>query len=350
MTEGVPSRTRRKNAWWEPTYDPTLVDEFTAGDWRLPDNAAHKRYFHSGSFLDQVKDRKTNRKFSSINFDTCDFSGRYEGEIAGANFNECTFKNCDFGTSTWERVKFRKCNFEQCSFTQSTWVDVEFRKCKWNDIGISGNETDLNEVFIENPSDFIGSAYTNLDEEVLAAKGRTPEFQLFKLEQTKATVARSIFNNHKVVGDDQAFYRAFSAYMTQYSASRISDADWYSKQVSGCAHYRWRLIKGHRYSEHLLNQFFGFITGWGSSSLKPLIGLFATFVAFTLVYWLIFSKEIHEAASISFDVTSIAAFTRSIDSDVGGGLYVASAINLVISLLFYSAFFSVAISKISRTR
>lgn len=350
MTADRIVRSRRINAWWEPTYAPQLFNALSEGDWTLRDNAADRRLFTPDNFSNQVAAREKKRKFKKTRFTSCDFSGSFRENAIGAVFDECHFENCDFGTSTWEKVKFRKCNFERCSFSQSTWINAEFRECFWSEIGISGNETVFEEVFISNPSKFISAAFTNTDPDVVSERGINKKFQLLKLEQTKATVARSIFNCHKSTGDDASFYAAFSTYMSQYTIYRICEAKWQLRQEKFSNKPGWLVRYVDRKFEYLLNRFFGIVTAWGSSSFRPLVFLAATFLTFIGAYRIIGISNWRDAVSTSFDVTSIAGFTRSITSQSSDTVYVVACANLVISILFYSAFFSVAISKISRTR
>jgi uncharacterized protein YjbI with pentapeptide repeats len=350
MSQQVPDRTRRVNAWWEPTYAPELLTQLSQGNWALPDNAAHQRLFVPDNFQAQVGQRATRGHFSETRFTSCDFSGRFDQYAMGASFTECDFENCDFGTTTWAKVKFRKCTFRRCSFSQSTWKESEFRNCTWESIGFSGNETVLISVYVSNPAKFIAAGYTNSDSDILAQKNTTPEFQIARLEETKATVARNIFNNHKTVGDDAAFYLSFSAYVRQYGRSVASSAaqefrvNKGRKRVKAAFKFLYAKLEG------WVNVTFGVLTNWGSSALRPLLCLAATFVVFSAIYRLTYFDSLDKSLSMSFDVTTIAAYTRSVTQEVVGGLYLIASLNLLMAILFYSAFFSVAISKISRTR
>ena len=346
----APDRTRRVKAWWEPTHAPELVNRLRYGNWALPENAAHEKLFTPRDFRSQAGARSSARSYFKARFTSCDFSGRFDQDAAGISFTKCDFENCDFGTSTWGRVKFRECSFKRCSFSQSTWRGAEFRECHWEEIGFSGNETILHSVFISNPQMFIDAGYTNLDERVLTDRGVTRVFQLDRLQETKSTVARNIFNSHKTTGDDATFYKAFSTYSKQYGSFLQSSSLSNLRNAKG-----WRKI-GHlpqvaiSVAERRLNNAFGWITLWGSSATRPLLCLCGELVVFSSLYKLCFELSAYEAFTNAFDITSIAGYTRAVTMGVTAYFFFAAALNLVTAILFYSAFFSVAFNKISRVR
>lgn len=342
-------RSRRIKVWWEPTYAPGLHNTLTRGSWQLRDNAADQRLFTPNDFRSQVGQRPSKGHFNGARFTWCDFSGKFN-TAAGSSFTNCEFEGCDFGTSTWHNVKFTKCKFLKCSFSQSTWIESEFRACHWEEIGISGNETSLQNVYISNPADFVAAAYTNLDRPFLATKNATPEFQAYRLEETKATVSRNIFNNHKTVGDDATFYVAFSNYAKQYSKWLAVSAKWEFGRAKGFGKVLAAFKYGSALAEGWVNVLFGHITKWGSSALRPLAHLLSSFIAFTVIYRLFYLNSFADSMMVAFDITSIAGFTRSVTKDTTGSLYTVCACNLVVAIMFYSAFFSVAINKISRVR
>jgi hypothetical protein len=208
----------------------------------------------------------------------------------------------------------------------------------------------LEGVYISNPASFIAAAFTNTDPVILKEKKVSAKFQLYRLEDTKATVARSIFNNHKTVGDDATFYEALSTYIKQYSKSMAVSAKYEMSTSSGGKSFKHMIRYAAAVAEGCVNKTFGRLTNWGSSAITPLVCLFSSFVFYCGVYRVFFVKDIKSAAAVSFDVTTIAGFTRSVTADVNGYFYLATCANLVCSILFYSAFFSVAINKISRLR
>lgn len=346
-------RTRRLSGWWEPTYNPDIAGEFAAGDWTLPERAAHKKVFSASALQKALSDGAVKSlKFSRIRFGTCDFSGGFDIGHRTIIFDKCEFIDCDFGLSTWKRAKFTGCTFDGCSLSQSTWINSEFRRCRWSLMGISGNETVLDHVFIDNPDAFVSSAYTRLDAAILKEKGASPRFQKTRLEETKATVARNIYNNHKIMGDEQNFYEACKTYILQSSKAKIFDHA--SAVLDSGATIRnklkstWNLI-GSLIELSILFSF-GASNNWGGSVARPLGGIALTFGIFAILYGSLYEVSPSEAIERAFDITMIAGFTRSVTASDSGSILYASWLNLISAILFYTVFFATVVAKISRTR
>ena len=67
------------------------------------------------------------QRFSGINLPN--------GQITGAQFDECSFVNCNFSSSLFQGCFFRGCTFKNCDLglariDGSSFKGVEFRKCK----------------------------------------------------------------------------------------------------------------------------------------------------------------------------------------------------------------------------
>lgn len=345
-------RTRRTKAWWEPTYAPDKANEFTAGDWTLPDLAAYIKLFRGEDLTRRVEAREVTPIFKGVRFTSCDFTGAFQIGLRTIVFEKCDFKACDFGTSTWTRAKFTGCTFDECSLSQSNWIKSEFRRCEWSRIGMSGNETDFDQVFIENPRSFLASAYTRLDPDLLREKGKSRRFQTTRLEETKATVARNIYNNHKVVGDENTFYESCRGYIMQSCRANIHDKI-YRVLLKGSS-FRKRSISAMEamgaLGELSILWLFGTCNAWGRSVTRPLGGLLVTFGGFAVAYaWFLGLDWVHSWER-ALDVTTIAGFTRSvIKADTGALLWVSWA-NLITAIMFYTVFFATVVAKISRNR
>lgn len=80
------------------------------------------------------------------------------------------------------------------------------------------------------------------------------------MEETKATVSRNIFNNHKTVGDDATFYVAFSNYAKQYSKWLAVSAKWEFGRAKGFGKVLAAFKYGSALAEGWVNVLFGHIT------------------------------------------------------------------------------------------
>lgn len=345
-------RTRRITAWWEPTFSPDKACDFTAGDWSLPELAANIKLFRGEDLAHRISANEIKPKFKGIRFSNCDFTGAFQIGYRTIVFDKCEFIACDFGTSTWTRAKFTGCNFDQCSLSQSSWIKSEFRRCRWSNIGMSGNATDFDQVFIENPRSFLAAAYTRLDPKILREKGKSPSFQAARLEETKATVARNIYNNHKGVGDENTFYDACRGYIIQSCRANI-----YDKLYTVCnrkSSATTRLISAFgalgAIAELSILWIFGTCNAWGRSVSRPLGGLLVTFGGFAIGYGWITGLGLAASLGRAIDVTTIAGFTRSVTPADSGALLWASWVNLIIAIMFYTVFFATVVAKISRNR
>lgn len=206
MSEATSYAGRRINphAFFEPIYDPKLADnlqphEFGVGSWDFSQHKGLCRFIFNGGDLKKDYDR-----IESISFLECDFFGVQGKAIT---FKKCTFTKCDF-RGEFRNVKFSNCTFNTSSLSLVKFHNCQFRDCVFFNIGVSGNETQLVLSDITNPGDFLKAASTNL--EYLPA-GKTREYQLLRLEQTKATLARVILSNQSTEGSDLSYYDAVKA-------------------------------------------------------------------------------------------------------------------------------------------
>ena len=347
-----PSRSRRTQSWWEPIFSAGQAWSPEPGDWALPDEAALRKLLTAQALKGALTNGSGRTRFKDVRFKDCDLFGRFDQIERALIFDGCQFVGCDFGLTTWDRAKFKNCEFKRCSFSQSTWIRSEFRDCTWSEIGLSGNETVLDRVFISNPEEFIRSAYTNLDKDELHKRHVSAHFQRTRLEETKATVARNLYNSHRIIGDDETFYKACKAYLTQACISRQQDRLFTFNNKDETDYQRLKAGIGLAGAdlEFGLVWVFGNLNSWGGSISKPLSGLVGVYALFSILYAWVCGFDGGDALGKAFDITAIAGFTRAVAaSDAGIFLYLAW-LNLALSILFYTVLFSTAVSKISRTR
>lgn len=206
MTDTVSYNGRRINAkvYFEPIYDPKLTEtikatDFGVGSWDFSQNKGPCRFIFNGDDLKKPYD-----KIEDVTFLECDILG-VQGEAI--TFKVCTFNKCDF-RGEFRNVKFSNCTFTTCSLSLVKFHNCQFRDCTFINIGVSGNETQFVLSDITNPGDFLRAASTNL--EYLPAD-TTKEYQLLRLEKTKATLARVILSNQSTEGSDSSYYDAVKA-------------------------------------------------------------------------------------------------------------------------------------------
>lgn len=343
-------RSRRRN-YWEAIYSPDLADKLTAGDWRLPELGANQKVFDSKDLKELVASREVKLDFARIRFVDCDFTGFFTEFGRAIVFKDCQFQRCDFGSSTWERAKFTACTMRQCSITQSSWTDCEFRRCTWTDISMAGNETALTRVYVDNPEAFIDAAYTNLDPDELKRRNVDPAFQRTRLEETKATVARSLYQSHREVGDDITFHKVCKVFTLQGIKARRTSLQFdranHAKRLGRFLLSAKSVIT---FVELQLTRAFGAANSWGLSLARPLGMLILTFLAFWIINRVTLDSSWTSAGLRAFDVTSVAGYTKAVSGGSPVGAQLLAAINLAIALFAYTVFFSTAVAKVSRFR
>jgi hypothetical protein len=219
MTDAKRYNGRRVNAkaFFEPIYDPQLAaelqpEDFGAGSWDFSQNRGPCRYIFNGEDI-----KKDYCRVECISFLECDILSIQGKAIT---FRDCTFNKCDF-RGEFSNVKFSNCTFVNSSLSLIKFHNCQFRDCKFNNIGVSGNETQFVLCDITNPSDFLKAASTNLE---YIPENVTKEYQLLRLEKTKATLARVILSNQSTEGSDSSYYDAVKASTLYGTRSRAATA------------------------------------------------------------------------------------------------------------------------------
>lgn len=233
----------------------------------------------------------------------------------------------------------------------SHFIECEFRGCKWKNIGLSGNSTNIERCLITNPEKFIRAGYTNTDASDLKRNNKTLTVQLCALEETKSTVSRNIYNSHKITGDDDSFYRSCKIYTLQSIRSKIHRvpkfptkwADIATEQIKRKTRYFYLF-------EYIIMYTFGQCNRWGSSASLPLVLLALNWLAFSVVYFLGLEYSLVESISKSFEISSIAGYTKGATSTDFGAERTLEWLNLSISIILYTIFFATTTTKVSRVR
>lgn len=347
--DGLRIAGRRTQAWWEPSYDPHLESKLTLHEWKFNDSTGPRNSFLSSKSLSKICLDGQVQKFVNLTFEGCDLQGSFEHRPAIV-FKDCRFYNCDFAYSDWYRVAFSKCIFKKCSFALTTFDDCEFRDCEWEEIGLQGSKTDFNRTFLNNPTEFINAGFSG-------SKGnhsnprRHAAYQSFRLEETKAQVARTLLHSHKEVGDDKTYYENARLHDTQELRAKIFSS-FYQLRYGASWFERARGFKviPHILELALLN-FLGLTNAWGATLLRPVVGLTSIFIFFGLLYGNFETLGTEsDPWKRSFDITMIAGYTNYSGMNTNLYISIVQAIHLVLSIVMYTVFFSTAISRNSRSR
>lgn len=167
MSQAAANRLRRKNCYWEPTYNPGLAGQMVDTRWDFVGAKGPEHCFFSGESFRASLLNGAPKKEANIVFRECDFQGFFEPESQYV-FDKCQFIKCDLGLTTWKNIKFSRCEFTESSIGQTRFENCEFRDCKWKKIGFSPNETEFVRCLVSNVEDCVNSAYTNLDKSELS--------------------------------------------------------------------------------------------------------------------------------------------------------------------------------------
>lgn len=354
-------KSRRTKSYWEPFYDPDLKTMFTKGEWKnLNNESLTFKFFQAEALISAIGERLAPH-FTEKHFADCDFRGYFDKVDRPISFTRCTFLRCDFGTSTWARVKFSKCTFQESSFTQCSFRESAFFRCKWERMGFSGTETEFRETSFSNVSEFINSRFINLSPEfVNKHKNNSPEFVekhtspiLYAKamhETSKEVIARMLFHSLKSVGDEAAFYEAGRLTSNQYYATACA---WHAERLANTSGIRWfcraAFLTG-SYAETYLMRFVGFTNAWGASVLRPLLMLLATIASFSLIYWRSTNLSLLAAFAKSFEISSVAGYTRGAHPYPGHIIRMLEWSNLWIAIMFYTIFFATVVARVCRVR
>lgn len=340
---------RRQSGWWEPTYNPALLDELVDCEWLSPNSTGPQRGVLSVEELAPAIPDGNPVIIVGRTFVDCDIQGAVPDGLSIA-FKGCTFLRCDFGYSNWQNTIFRSCKIHDCSLSLSTFVSCEFRDCDWKKTGFSGSKTVFTKSLINNPALFLNSGFSGCRSGLENDKAHLAK-QAYKLEETKAHLSRVVLFSNKEVGDDKTFYQSTMFHDIQQVKAKISE-QWYGANF-GSGKYRVKSAFSLTLSlfELALVNALGPVNGWGASQSRPIIGLVMTFLAFGIIYnYYNFGAPISHAWQKSFDISNIAGYSIQVKDDQPILLRNIEAMQLCISIVFYTVFFSTSIARNSRVR
>ncbi|WP_196482868.1 hypothetical protein [Burkholderia stagnalis] len=346
-------RKKRRSSFWDPLFDPNFKGTNNVFDWMTGTVTGVRNSLCSSDKLVETMAQKSASRWSIRNFkfQSCDFQGSFT--TMDLSFNECEFVDADLGLSIWKNIKFSKCTFIRCSFTLATFEQCQFIECTWKDIGISGTETKLFETTISNPWDFINSAYTNTNKEVLKQRGDTnPAHQLMRLEETKVKLARSVLSASERNADDVVYYEAVKTYLTQALKARKVRAT-YDRDTTDSTKVRllssWKSLLAD--GELIILNASGTINAWGFSLARSALVGVALIIAFMAIYYTLgIANSGWLALMMSFDVTLLVGYTKHATENSIWLAQFLYALNALLGLWWYAIFVPTVINRISRVR
>lgn len=341
--------TRRQDSWWEPSYDPRLINPLPICDWLFTNSTgAHGSFLPADTICSNAAIGEVAR-FTGLTFTKCNLQGDFVHRPS-ILFDRCRFIKCDFAFSKWRFATFRNCQFEACSISLSSFCDCEFRDCSWISIGFSGSKTDFERTFVTNPSELIAAGFSGTDPN-RSNDATHRRYQQYRLEGTKAHVARNLLYSHERVGDDPTFYETAKRHDLQQSKARWHELWYRGLSRNKWHHYLLLLMLPAVTIEQALLRGLGLLNGWGSHLFRPLFGLVVTTVIFALLYQHLPLGEVIDAPwQKAFDISNVAGYGSQANNSQPVLLRRIEGLQLILSILFYTVFFSTAVARNSRAR
>lgn len=340
---------RRSSGWWEPTHNPALLEEFVECEWLAANSTGPERGVLSVEDLAPTVSDGKPVIIEGRTFVDCDIQGSVPEGLSVA-FRDCTFLRCDFGYSNWQNTIFRSCTIHSCSLSLSTFTSCEFRDCSWMRTGFSGSKTGFDKTLVNNPIEFLESGFSGLNPALNDVKSHRSK-QAYRLEETKAHLSRVILFSNKEVADDRTFYQSTKYHDIQQVKSRFFESIHFLRYGDISQKKRFLVPLASSAIEFALVSMLGPVNGWGASQSRPIIGLIVTFVVFGLLYThFSFGIPISHAWQKSFDISNIAGYGNQVKDDQPLFLRRIEALQLCLSIVFYTVFFSTAVARNSRVR
>ncbi len=341
-------RDKRGGNFWEPIFDPSDTGVFPFQDW--PTQEGERREHGTLSVAQLTKKPDDKVVFNAVTFSRSDFEGDFTDYTPTFKFT--IFEHCDFGFSKWRRAKFKNCTFLRCSFSIASFEECEFRNCRFTEIGLSGNETYLQGSLFTEPEEFVSSAYTCTDERTLKLKKTTIDYQLMRLQGTKATIARIILHNSATNGDEEIYYRCVKLYQNISIDSKMILARYNLSEKPGLDKAVPEIVRLTTLGcEKLIINTVGWLNNWGASIAKPAFVGVALIMGFTFLYWMTAIRTTFLGAlSASIDIGLLIGYTKHASNSLTMGTKFIFILNMILGLVWYSVFLPTVVNRISRIR
>lgn len=345
------SNFKRQKNYWEPVYAPEDSSKpLIEFDWNTVNYPSVKKVQCRAETLSAKTAQFRRYNIKSVEFNTCDFDGDFD--FNKLTFIKCRFINCDFRSSKWTDAKFSDCHFEKTSLSTSKFVDCQFNNCTWKSIGISSNEMHISGTRISNPHDFIQAAYTNTDANVLSQFSTSPSYQSYRLEGTKAKVARAVLTSIQDHGDDDAFFDGVKAYITQHLIAKIADKKYYRTQTSSVLEWiKNAAIESALRLELAIVSLSGWINGWGGKLGRALVAGLALMIIFWAFYGTSgFVPGVLQSGLAAVEITLLVGYTKYASLEAPISVQIAFAANMVFGLWWYTVFVPTIVNRVSRSK
>lgn len=341
---------KRASRYWEPVYKPeTASAQFTQFDWDLKNSHGPKSALCEASELAALVGSHDSHTIRNAIFETCDFDGVFD--FCRLSFQNCKFRDCDFGRSKWFDVKFSRCIFEGCSISTVSFYDTQFIDCSWEKLGLSAEEMDLKRVLISNPHAFIHAAYTNIDKDVLAQKNTNARYQLYRLEKTKSKIARKVLLAVQASADDDAYYNAIMTHTDQLSAWKAAEAKFFADTRHFGKKLFWYPVWLLYLFERILLRTSGSINGWGGKVGRAFICGLGLIIAYSMIYDFYGIYDDYKLSILAaIEITLLVGFTKYTTTSMPICNQFLVFTNVLLGLWWYAIFLPTIINRISRVR
>lgn len=342
-------RNKRSTNYWDILYKPGDKPITEVYSWNIENsNGPRNSICPSASRL----------KVEGATFSNCDF----EGVFAKLVFTDCNFIGCDFAAQ-WKYVKFNGCSFTDCSFTMTTFRNCKFSGSSWRNISVSGSETRFEYTVITNPIDFIGSTYTNLNDEILKNNNKSSSYQKYRHEHTKAKLSRRLFVNSQAASDESIYYQCVRLYLTQaIESKRFAVKHQLDNGGVGFLKGLYLRSKLAVFSvERKIINASGWVNGWGGSLVRPAFLGVMIVLLFSVIYnlelnWSAvvggggFFEHYWQALVMAVDVTFLFGYTKHLQVSTELPVQFTGIINALLGLWWYAIFVPTVINRICRVK
>lgn len=326
---------RRKTAYWEPIFSPESQGSFEGR--RLSEVFDEVTYNSKITLLESSSDVWTNKtiRLKNKEFYRCEITGFFDDRYI--TFKECTFRLCDFAASHWKAAKFTRCRFISTSLSLTTFEECEFRDCRWENVGISGNETIVRKTIITQPQSLLSRIFVQQDSNVLSKYNSSAVDQFEKNLSSRAELARNIMLSHKEVGKEEDFYSSVRLFAQLNALSK-------AKKFSIRRAFPWCVWR----MEYAVLTMVGAINGWGASILRPFGVGVGLVLIMAVINAMVFSVQFSDALRQTLEIFLIAGYGEH--TAQGGAQAAAKLANLAVGIVWYSTVIATFVNRISRVR
>lgn len=336
---------QRSTNFWEPIYDPNEKE------YKLcaipPEDFDHipaiDRYVINWEYL-STKTFLEDKTFTRI-----DFIGNIDGDKLTKTFRNCQFVLCSFRSSEIKNIKFSNCNFDRTTFSLARFINCEFRNCQFHNIGISGNATQLENIYID-PEELLKNLYLCKDKDLLKERKTNIQFQKMMQMKTKSVIARKILTMKPVKADIDMLIRAIRSSRKYETKSKLAESLYNLKTQNFIQKWKHLLNFVYYILELPVLCFFGWLSGWGQKAGKTvLFGICGIFL-FALFYAFIGYPKSTNSDSLmkSIEYTLLFGYTKYPFVNNNRLTNTVVLINAIFGMLWYASLIPIIINKLGK--